>query len=296
MAVLLDGKLHAQQIKDEIKEQMDKLAYRDRPTLAMVIVGNNPASEIYVRHKQNDCKECLIGSVVYRLPEDTEEGRVIDLVRQLSCDSHVTGIIVQLPLPRHIDKKKIIEAIDPDKDVDGFTRKNVAALYSDNPGFVPCTPLGVVELLHRYEYVFTGKNVAILGRSDIVGKPLAQLMMYLDATVTVCHSKTQIDSMLEIIRRADIVVSAMGDPRVLQPYAHRGELFAEKTVLVDVSMNRGLLGRSIGDIPTDWNKWSEAYTPVPGGIGPMTRAMLLKNTVKAWDKQREGQKNEYAKI
>lgn len=281
MAVLLDGKLHAQHIKDEIKEEMSKLAYRDRPTLAVVCVGDDPASDIYVRNKQNDCRECLIGSVVYRLPADVEEKRLIDLIYHLSVTSNITGILVQLPLPKHIDKKKVIEAIDPLKDVDGFTRKNVVALYSDNPGFVPCTPLGVIELLQRYEYTFTGKNVAILGRSDIVGKPLAQLMLTLDATVTVCHSQTQTDSLLEVIRRADIVVSAMGNPRVLQPYAHRGELFAEKTVLVDVSINRGLLGRSIGDIPTEWYEWSEAYTPVPGGIGPMTRAMLLKNVVKA---------------
>ena len=281
MPVILDGKLHAQQIKDEIKEEMSLLAYRDRPTLAMVIVGDDPASDIYVRHKQNDCRECLIGSVVYRLPEDVEEEKVIDVVHQLSYDPSVSGIIVQLPLPKHIDKLKVIEAIDPDKDVDGFTQKSIAAMYNDTKGFVPCTPLGVVELLHRYGYVLSGKNVAILGRSNIVGKPLAQLMMYFHATVTICHSFTQIDSMLEIIRRSDIVVSAMGDPKVLQPYAHRGELFAEKTVLVDVSMNRGLLGRSIGDIPTEWYEWSEAYTPVPGGIGPMTRAMLLRNTVKA---------------
>lgn len=285
MAVILDGKLHAQQIKDDIKNELSKYALIDRPQLAVVMVGENSASDIYVRNKQNDCRECLIHSTTYRLPQNTEEDKVVNLVHELSADKTVHGILVQLPLPKHINVENVIEAIDPAKDVDGFTRKSAADLYLGKPSFIPCTPYGVVELLHHYGYVMDGKKVTILGRSNIVGKPLAQLMLNLNATVTTCHSHTPLEDMISAIREADIVVSAMGNPNILPGYSETIKLLAHKKVLVDVAMNR-VNGKLCGDMSALWYANSESYTPVPGGIGPMTRAMLLKNTMKAWKQQK----------
>lgn len=272
MAIVLDGKRVANEIKEELALKTE--SERRRPCLAVVLVGNDSASQIYVRNKEADCEQCGFISKEYLLDEDTSERKIVDLVSTLSFDSHVDGILVQMPLPKHIDPKRVVNAISPGKDVDCFTPHNIGLLLQGNPHFLPCTPGGIVELLKYYGICLSGKHCVIVGRSNIVGKPMTMLALQNDATVTVCHSHTR--KLIDICRTADILISAVGRAEIIRPNAVR-----EGTVVIDVGMNRNLNGKLCGDCDPDVYKKASAYTPVPGGVGPMTRAMLMLNTAKA---------------
>ena len=272
MAIVLDGKRVANEIKEKLALKTE--SEKSQPCLAVVLVGNNPASQIYVRNKKADCEQCGFISKEYVFDEDTSERKIVDLVSTLSFDSHIDGILVQMPLPKHIDPKRVVNAISPGKDVDCFTPHNIGLLLQGNPHFLPCTPGGIVELLKCYGICLSGKHCVIVGRSNIVGKPMTMLALQNDATVTVCHSHTR--KLIDICRTADILISAVGRAEIIRPNAVR-----EGTVVIDVGMNRNLNGKLCGDCDPDVYKKTSAYTPVPGGVGPMTRAMLMLNTAKA---------------
>ena len=274
-ATLMDGKQTAQDIRAELKTMVANTAGKGTlPCLAVVMAGEDPASAVYVRNKQKACEEAGILSVTHTLPEETTEEELLRLVADLNRDETVTGILVQLPLPAQIDEKKILVAIDPDKDVDGFHPVNVGKLCSDEDGFVSCTPAGIIELLKRYEIPMEGRECVIVGRSNIVGKPLIQLMLKENATVTVCHSKTK--NLQQVCRRADILVAAIGRAKFITK-----DFVKEGAVVIDVGINRGEDGKLSGDVDFDAVKEVASYiTPVPGGVGPMTIAMLLKNVCK----------------
>lgn len=245
------------------------------PGLAVVLVGEDPASKVYVGRKKKACEELGINSFEYLLEEDTTEKKLLELVGQLNMDDNVSGILVQLPLPPHIDEDKIITAINPDKDVDAFHPVNVGRIMTGNSLFVPCTPAGVMELLKENGTDVTGKECVIIGRSNIVGKPQAMLLLAANGTVTVCHSRTK--NLEEVCRRADILVSAIGKPGFI-----RGSFIKPGAVVVDVGTNRLENGKLVGDV--DFGEACEiasAITPVPGGVGPMTITMLMKNTIMA---------------
>lgn len=282
---LIDGDVTAAQIKDELRDAISKAGIR--PRLAAVLVGDDPASAVYVRNKQRACTDVGIESEVVKLEKDTSEEELLRIVKGLNHDKRTNGIIVQLPLPQQISEEKVIEAIDPLKDVDGFHPLNMGFLLAGEPRFVPSTPQGIKELVLRSGYAFDGKHVVIVGRSNIVGKPLAALLLCKDAnaTVTVCHSHTK--DLCAITREADILVAAIGKARLIKE-----DMVKEGSIVIDVGINRiedktkKSGHRLVGDVDFDAVKDKvEAITPVPGGVGPMTVAMLLSNTVKAYKMQ-----------
>lgn len=272
----IDGKAIADEIKKEAAAEAAALkAQGIEPCLAVILVGNDSASQVYVNNKKKACEAVGIRSVSYTLDENAEESELLQLVDTLNLDSSVHGILVQLPLPEHMDETKVILAISPEKDVDCFHPLNVGRLTSGLDGFLPCTPAGVIEILKRTGHDIAGKNCAIIGRSNLVGKPLALLMTRENATVTLCHSKTQ--NLAEVCRRADILVSAAGKAGLVT-----GDMVKDGAVVIDVGMNRNAEGKLCGDVVYDEAaEKASAVTPVPGGVGLMTVAMLMKNCIRA---------------
>lgn len=273
---LIDGKITSQKIKNEIKEEVIKLKQKGiTPTLAVILVGDDPASKTYVASKQKACLACQIGSVMHRLSENTTKNELISLIDVLNADDSIDGILVQLPLPKHIDTNEILRKIDPKKDVDGFCAQNVGALVSGLNGFVPCTPLGIMVLLKEYNINPQGLNALVIGRSNIVGKPMAALLLNAGATVTIAHSKTK--NLENLSKNADLIVVAIGKPKFLKK-----EMIKDKAIIIDVGINRLEDGSLVGDCDYENLKDKcEFITPVPGGVGPMTIAMLLSNTLKS---------------
>ena len=271
MGSIIDGKKISQQIKDECKEKVAKEGLER--CLAVVLVGDDPASAVYVGNKKKACEYIGVRSVSHELPADTSEADLLKLVDQLNQDDTIDGILVQLPLPSHIDEDKVIRAISPDKDVDGFHPENVGRLSIGQKGFVSCTPAGVIQLLKRSGVEIDGKNCVVIGRSNIVGKPMALLMLRENATVTVCHSHTK--DLKEVCRRADILIVAIGRPKMID-----ASYVKEGAVVIDVGIHRQENGKLCGDVDFDSvEPVASLITPVPGGVGPMTIAMLMKNVV-----------------
>lgn len=271
-AQLIDGKLISAEIKAEAAEEAAALkAQGIEPCLAVVLVGDNSASKVYVSNKQKACEAVGIKSVSHVLPGETTEEELLKLIDELNADKSVHGILVQMPVPKHIDDRKVIMAISPDKDVDCFHPVNVGYLHTGAKGFLPCTPAGIIELIKRSGHSIEGKNCVIIGRSNIVGKPVAMLLMQENGTVTICHSKTK--DLAGICRGADIIVSATGKVNTVT-----ADMVKEGAIIIDVGMNRNAEGKLCGDV--DFENVKEvagAITPVPGGVGPMTIAMLMKN-------------------
>lgn len=276
MAELIDGKKISQQIKDELKEKAAALNAQGRTgALAVIQVGADPASSVYVRNKKNACAYIGIESLAYELPEDTTEEELLKLIAELNEKTEVKGILVQLPLPGHICEDKVIQAISPSKDVDGFHPQSVGAMTIGEPGFLSCTPAGIIQLLKRSGVEIEGKHCVIIGRSNIVGKPMALLMLRENATVTVTHSKTR--NLPEICRQADILIVAMGKPRFIG-----AEYIKEGAVVIDVGIHRDENNKLCGDVKfEEAEPVASAITPVPGGVGPMTIAMLMSNCVQS---------------
>lgn len=273
---IIDGKKTSNEIKEELKEKVIKLRSEGKEiTLAVVLVGSDPASKIYVKNKQKACEYVGINSKTYELPETTSEEELLQLINELNDNQTVNGILVQLPLPKHINEELVINTISPLKDVDGFHPENVGKLSIGQDGFVSCTPAGIIQLLKRYDIEIEGKNCAIIGRSNIVGKPMAMLLLRENATVTVCHSRTK--NLKEITKHADILVAAIGKANFIGK-----DHVKEGAVIIDVGMNRDDNNKLCGDVDFDVVKDNvKAITPVPGGVGPMTIAMLLYNCVKS---------------
>lgn len=276
MYQVIDGKKISQEIKDELKEKVAAMAKEGKKVaLAVIQVGNDPASSVYVRNKKKACEYIGIESLSYELPEETTEEELVALIGKLNADTKVNGILVQLPLPKHINEEKIIQTISPDKDVDGFHMQNVGALCTGGKGYVSCTPLGIITLLKRSGIEIAGKRCVVMGRSNIVGKPMAMLLLRENGTVTICHSKTQ--DMKEITKQADILVVAIGKPKFVdETYVKEG------AVVIDVGIHRNAENKLCGDV--DFDKvapHTSAITPVPGGVGPMTIAMLMNNCVSS---------------
>lgn len=272
MMPILDGKEVSSLLKHQIRWAVENSSIR--PTLATILVGDNPASHTYVRNKHKDCEECGFKSVPINLPADIDEEALIDEILCLSSDPTIHGILVQAPLPKHIDAERVIGAINPRKDVDCFTPLNVGLLYRDTPFLSPCTPKGVLALLKYYGIPIAGKHCVIIGRSNIVGKPMAAIMLKNNATVTICHSYTT--DLPNFTRQADILISAVGKADFIQP-----EHIKEGCIVVDVGMNRNAEGKLCGDCNPAVYEKAATYTPVPGGVGPMTRAILMYNTALA---------------
>ena len=280
MAIKLDDKALAEKMRAQIREETESLARR--PTLAVILVGENPASQVYVRNKEKDCVECGILSQSYRLPAQTSEAQLLELIDVLNENDRVDGILVQLPLPEHISQEKVLHAIRPDKDVDAFHPFNVGKIVTGEQGFLPCTPAGVMALLREYEIDIAGKDCVVVGRSNIVGKPMALLLLRENGTVTICHSKTA--HLSEVTARADILVSAVGKTGFIT-----GDMVKEGAVVVDVAMNRDAEGKLCGDCVFDEVEKKASYiTPVPGGVGPMTRLVLMQNTLAAANAHLQG--------
>lgn len=277
MPQIIDGKAISAQIKEEVKARV--AVYRERGaeiTLAVVQVGNDPASSVYVGNKKKACAYVGIRSLSYELPEETTEEELLALIADLNSREDVHGILVQLPLPQQIDEHKVICAIDPSKDVDGFHPQNVGALCTGEEGFVSCTPAGIIQLLKRSGIVIEGRECVVIGRSNIVGKPMALLLLRENGTVTICHSKTK--NLKETAKRADILVAAVGKPRMIT-----ADYVKEGAVVIDVGIHRNKDNKLCGDV--DYESvapLSTAITPVPGGVGPMTIAMLMYNCVEAF--------------
>ena len=274
MAQLIDGKKIAQEIKDELKERMTRLkAAGESRRLAVIQVGSDPASTVYVNNKKKACEYIGIHSLSYEQPEQTTQEELLERIGELNARRDVNGILVQLPVPGHIDEEKILLAIDPGKDVDGFHPVNVGNLSIGRPGYVSCTPAGVIQLLKRSGITIEGKECVVLGRSNIVGKPMAMLLLQENGTVTVCHSRTK--NLKEIARRADILVAAIGRPKFIDE-----SFVKEGAVVIDVGIHRNADNKLCGDV--DFERVAphcSAITPVPGGVGPMTIAMLMSNCV-----------------
>ena len=275
MAVKIDGKLISKQIKDELKEEVAALAAQGKTcALAVIQVGNDPASSVYVGNKKKACAYIGIESIAYELPEETTEQELLSVIDKLNQDPNVHGILCQLPLPAHINEDRVIHAISPEKDVDGFHPQNVGALVIGEKGFVSCTPAGIIQLLKRSNIEIAGKHCVVIGRSNIVGKPMALLMLRENATVTITHSKTK--DLKDVCKRADILIVAIGKPQMITE-----EYVKEGAVVIDVGIHRREEGLC-GDV--DFERVSEhcSYiTPVPGGVGPMTIAMLMHNCVES---------------
>ena len=289
MAIIIDGKKVAEDIRGEVSEEVQTLKNKGgTPHLTVILVGEDPASQMYVKNKRKDCEKVGIASETLTYPSDLKQTELIQLIQDLNANPNVHGILVQLPLPGHIDENEIIQTISPEKDVDGFHPINVGKLFSGaTDGFVPCTPAGIVELLIRYHYPPEGKKIVIVGRSNIVGKPLGLLLLRKqdkkgNATVTFCHSRTP--NLGEVTRTADILVAAVGKPGLI-----RKDMVKKGAVVIDVGINRveyvfcAKGYRFVGDVDCDEvSLVAEAISPVPGGVGPMTRALLLKNTLQAY--------------
>ncbi len=274
---LIDGKKVSAQIKEQVAEEVDTLKKQTGkvPGLAVVLVGENPASAVYVKNKNKTCEKMGFQSFSHTLAADTEEKELLKLIAELNANPEVNGILVQLPLPGHIDEHKVLEAIDPAKDVDGFHPVNVGYLTSGADALAPCTPAGIIEMLDFYNIDIEGKHAVILGRSNIVGKPMASLLLIRHATVTICHSRTR--DLPAMARSADILVSAIGKPRFVT-----ADMVREGAVVIDVGINR-VDGKLVGDVDFDAVAERAAFlTPGPGGVGPMTIAMLMKNTLQAF--------------
>ena len=273
MAKRIDGKMISAQVKDECKKRVEEEGLN--VTLAVIQVGSDPASTVYVGNKKKACEYIGICSRPYELPEDTTEESLLELVEKLNRDDSVDGILVQLPLPSHIDEDRVIRTISPAKDVDGFLPQSVGALSIGQPGFVSCTPAGIIQLLKRSGVEIDGKECVIVGRSNIVGKPMAMLMLRENATVTVCHSHTA--NLKEVTKRADILIVAIGRPRFITR-----EYVKEGAVVIDVGIHRNEDNKLCGDVNfEDVEPVASAITPVPGGVGPMTVAMLMNNCLEA---------------
>ena len=281
MFQIIDGKAISLQIKNELKERASALkAEGVSVTLAVIQVGNNPASSVYVNNKKKGCEYIGIGSLSYELPEETSEEELLARIEELNKREDINGILVQLPLPSHIDEDKVIKSIDPRKDVDGFHPQSVGTLCIGQPGFVSCTPAGIIQLLKRSGIAMAGRECVILGRSNIVGKPMSMLMLRENATVTIAHSKTV--NLKEVTKRADILIVAVGRPGMItRDYVKEG------AVVIDVGINRDENNKLCGDVDfEDVAPVCSAITPVPGGVGPMTIAMLLNNCLESVNLQK----------
>ena len=282
MAELIDGKMISTLIKDECKEKVAEYKKQGISIcLAVIQVGNDPASSVYVNNKKKTCAYIGIDSLSYELPEETTQEELLALIEELNQKKEVNGILVQLPVPKHIDEKTIINAISPKKDVDGFHPQSVGSLCIGQPGFVSCTPAGIIELLKRTNVDISGKHCVVIGRSNIVGKPMALLMLRKNATVTVTHSKTK--NLKEITKQADILIVAIGKPKFVD-----SSYVKDGAVVIDVGIHRNEDNKLCGDVDFESVKTiASAITPVPGGVGPMTIAMLMKNCVDSVSLQQE---------
>lgn len=284
MAILIDGKATAALMKEELKVKIEAFEAKNGfvPGLAVIIVGNDPASTVYVRNKGNACAAVGIHSETFRLPEETTENELLALIRKLNDDEKLHGILVQLPLPKQISEEKVIATISPKKDVDAFHAENVGRIMTGNYHFVPCTPAGVMELLERYHIEVEGKRCVVIGRSNIVGKPQAMLLLEKNGTVTVCHSRTK--NLSAVTSEADIIVAAVGRPNFVT-----ADMVKEGATVIDVGINRMPDGTLCGDVAfAEVEKKAYAITPVPGGVGPMTITMLLYNTLTAAEESLKG--------
>lgn len=281
MTEILDGKWLSSTIREKLKEKTELLKGVRLPKLVVVLVGDDPASHTYVNAKEKACKDVGFISKVHRLSADIANEELLTLIKSLNEDKTVDGILVQMPIPKHLDSKAVILTIDPDKDVDGFHPINVGKLHSNEKTFVPCTPLGVMELLKAYNIDVSGMNTVVLGRSHLVGRPIAQLLVNANATVTICHSRSKhID---EICRRADLIVAAVGVPHfVKKDWVKKG------AIVVDVGIHRTEDNKIIGDVVSEVMEVASYMTPVPRGVGPMTIAMLLSNTFDAYEQHMKG--------
>ena len=272
-SVILSGKEPAAKVKEMVRKELAERAIT--PRLVVVMIGNNPASQAYVNGKKRDCEECGIGFELIHLSENSTQESVMNLIKKLNASNVVDGILVQLPIPRHLDKDAIIKAIDPRKDVDCFCEENLGRLFLNRPMFEPCTPSGIIDLMNFYDIDVVGKHCVIIGRSDIVGKPLATMLINYGATVTVCNSHTK--DLKSITQSADIVVCAVGKPKFLT-----ADMIHEGAIVIDVGINKGEDGKLCGDVDFENVKLKAgAITPVPGGVGLMTRAALMTNILKA---------------
>lgn len=276
MAKIIDGKQISKDIKEELKQEVTELASQGRKCcLAVIQVGNDPASSVYVGNKKKACAYIGIESLAYELPEETTEEELLALIEKLNADPQVHGILCQLPLPKHINEDKVVKAISPKKDVDGFHPQNVGALVIGEQGFVSCTPAGIIQLLKRSNIEIEGKHCVVIGRSNIVGKPMSLLMLRENATVTICHSRTK--NIKEICREADILIVAIGKPQFIG-----ADYIKDGAVVIDVGIHRDENNKLCGDVKYDEVEPKASYiTPVPGGVGPMTIAMLMHNCVEA---------------
>lgn len=274
MAVILDGKAVSAKVREQLKQEVSQLDEQGiTPGLAVVMVGDDSASKVYVRNKEKGCEEIGIYSEKYELPEQTTQEELLELVKTLNKKPDIDGVLVQLPLPAHIDEKTVIEAITPDKDVDAFHAQNVGKIMLGSYQFLPCTPAGIMELIHETGIEVQGKECVVVGRSNIVGKPMAMLLLHENGTVTICHSRTK--NLAEVTRRADILVAAVGKAGFVT-----ADMVKEGAVVIDVGMNRDENGKLCGDVDFAGVEPKCSFiTPVPGGVGPMTISMLLKNTV-----------------
>ena len=276
MAVIIDGKALAKKIRENLKKECEELKQKGIiPKLAVIMVGDNPASKVYVKNKSKACEEIGINYEEYLLEENTTQEQLIDLIQNLNKDKTVNGILLQSPIPDHLNINQAIKAITYSKDVDGFTPSSIGKLMIGEDTFISCTPYGVIKMFEEYNIDLTGKNVVILGRSNIVGKPLLQCCLNKNATVTVCHSKTK--NLIEYTKRADILIAAIGKSKFVKK-----EMLKDGVVVIDVGINRGEDGKLTGDVDFDEVEKIASYiTPVPGGVGPMTIAMLMNNVIKA---------------
>lgn len=276
-AILMDGKALSAKIRGQLKEQTEAL-YADkgiRAGLAVILVGEDPASQVYVRNKERACAECGFYSEKYTLPAESTEQDLLGLIDELNRSEAIHGILCQLPLPAHINQKRVLESIVPTKDVDAFHPTNVGRIVQGDYDFLPCTPAGVMDLMHEYGIDLNGKHVVVIGRSDIVGKPAAMLTLHENATVTICHSRTK--NIPELCRAADVIIAAVGRAGFVT-----ADMVREGAVVIDVGINRNAEGKLCGDVDTAAVAEKASHiTPVPGGVGPMTIAMLMKNTLKA---------------
>ena len=280
MAVILDGKAVSAKVKEEVKEEVEALKKQGVSVgLAVIIVGNNPASRTYVNNKKKACEAAGIVSEEYALPEETTQEELLALVRELNQKDSINGILCQLPLPKQLDEEAVIAAISDKKDVDAFSAVNVGHIMIGDYSFLPCTPAGIMEILRHYNIDVAGKECVVIGRSNIVGKPMAMLLLHQNGTVTICHSKTK--NLKEVTSRADILVAAVGIPHFVT-----ADMVKEGAVVIDVGMDRDENGKLCGDVDFAAVEPKASYiTPVPGGVGPMTIATLLKNTVTAAKQQ-----------
>ena len=282
MSKIINGKEISAYVKDKIKQRVTELKEKNIEVgLAVIIVGEDPASKVYVANKEKACADLGINSYKYALPAETTEAELLNLIKELNHDNRVNGILCQLPLPRHLNEKIIIDSIEPNKDVDAFHPQNVGKIMIGDYDFLPCTPAGVIEMLKYENIEIEGKNCVVVGRSNIVGKPMTMLMLQNNATVTVCHSRTK--NLAEICKTADILIVAIGKAKFIT-----ADMVKPGAVVIDVGMNRDENGKLCGDV--DYAAVAErttAITPVPGGVGPMTIAMLMQNTLKAAEKQNQ---------